>query len=85
MQEKAECDVCKSSGIDISALNGEHKSIESAKLYRVFKDGAVSIKLCRFHATQLFLLGEKHFLLYNRAFMHTLSEHKSEFKIITEE
>lgn len=85
MQNKSKCDVCKSMGVDAVALNGDHDSIEMAKLYRVYKDGAVGIKLCRFHSIQLFLFGEKHFLLHNRAFMRVLSENKADFQIVNEE
>jgi len=85
MKSKTKCDLCESMGINSLFLNGKRNSIESAKLYRVFKSGAVGIKLCRLHSLQLFLSGEKNFLFHNRAFMRVLSEHKSDFQIISEE
>ena len=75
------CDVCKAMNIDTVVLNGPDNVEETAKLYRVYKDGPAKITICRFHSIQLFILGEKHFLLQNRAFMRALGEHKGKFSI----
>ncbi len=74
------CDVCKAAGTDSELLNGPDKSgMQVRKLFKVYKDGPARITVCYYHDMQLFLLGEKNFLIANRKFMIVLSQNRSQY------
>lgn len=54
------CDVCRSTGIDATRINGAKTSLSLVTIWNQFDD-VVQIKTCYFHGVEIFLLGEKRF------------------------
>ena len=56
------CDICNSERINTYMFNGKNDVIYSERLYRVFRDKYIHIKLCYLHSIDLFCNGESAFL-----------------------
>lgn len=55
------CDICKSKNIDPKFINGDKYQVFNRRVYTLFKDRVVPVRLCFVHDVELFLLGERRF------------------------
>ena len=70
------CDICDSEKLDTYLMNGDRPSFDQ-KLYRIFKDRAVVVKLCYLHSIELFCKGEIKFLQSHLPFARKIAQRQS--------
>jgi hypothetical protein len=67
------CEICKSEGQDYRFRNGTKTFVTTQLLYKVFRNSVAPVRLCYIHGIELFLLGEKRFLLEHLPFARNLA------------
>lgn len=73
------CDVCKAEGSDWQFRNGMERPLSRSKLYGVYEGRVAQLSLCLIHDIELFMTGEKKFLVKHPKLAMNLLEQKEKF------
>ena len=66
------CEICISEGKDYMFVNGPKDHLTTAQLYKVYKNTVAPVRLCYIHSIELFMIGEKRFLIEHLSFARAL-------------
>ncbi len=73
------CDVCVSEGKNYLFINGEKKRLVKRELKKVYSGAKAVVKLCYVHDIDLFINGERKFLMEHKLFIKTLAQNPDKF------